>query len=162
MSATSCKIYSSLVTSLKWPHSLRECERETAYFGSLPSAHAHTLSLLPVFLPFPVESSSKAKILGQWLILLKFFCQHFFSKFFFPQIEKKCQNDFLLKFFQNFFFQFFIFHNFLVSQLYHTIVFNLNSSIDLKVSYAASCRKVDFTSWNITFGERRLLSSLVV
>ena len=32
-----------------------QCDRKIAYFESMPSAHAQTFSLLPVFLPALVE-----------------------------------------------------------------------------------------------------------
>ena len=54
----------SLTTSLKWPHSCVQCECETAYFESMPSAHAQICALQGYyditgsnkgFLPLPVE-----------------------------------------------------------------------------------------------------------
>ena len=73
-------------TWLRWNRHIpcMQCEREIAYFESLPSAHAQTFPLLrykgyhSLYFP-PFVSGSKTKIVSQWLILLYIF----FPKFLF-------------------------------------------------------------------------------
>ena len=63
-----------------------QCERETASFKSMQSAHAQTFSLFSSFSLFLSRSASKVTIVSQRLILLLIFLSELFFEIFFSKI----------------------------------------------------------------------------
>ena len=128
-----------------------QCERETAYFEPVPSAHAQTLYYSLCFTLFLSRGKNSVALINVTNFYYQHFCFEIFSKIFFSKF-------FPTIIFSEFFFQIFFFHAFTLDASPHAEIkrlfkylwyekYGMQQAVEIGLSSRVMCRVLVFGSY---------------